>query len=317
MTHTARILELPNVRKLPLVTSYVDEWEQHIAIRQRPRGVTKYVRTIRQFFAWLGDEATMADVTEETVEAYAAERCTTCAGSTVINDLAVIKKFSRWAIRKRLRSDDPTAGIERPAKNQPLPVPLSEEEVKRLLRAIASPPPHLSFPRLRRWERDARCVAFLLYTGARSAEAAGTLWKHIDLIGGVYTVPAEHAKGGQGRRIPIVPPLRKILEAVPFPQQAPHLPLLPLSCGPRAGIDPISYRTMEHVCGRWLRKLGFTIHAHQLRHTFATHLLWNDADLRAIQEMLGHKSIATTQIYTLVDDRHKRAAMERYPDFGS
>lgn len=317
---TARILVFPAAHraKTPPLTSYVDDWRDYIAITQRPRGVAKYVGTLGQFLAWLGEDATMDDLTATAVERYAAERCAAGrAGSTVINDLAVIRRFCCWAVRQGLRIDDPTVGLERPRKADPLPDPLDATEVKRLLATVATPPEGLTPVQRRRWTRDALAVAFLVYTGARSAEAAGTFWRDIDLDARIYTVPAGCAKGGQGRRIPIVPQLAVLLAAVPADARQPDRPLIPIAHGTRAGLVPIHYRTMEHLCGRWLKQLGFTLHAHQLRHTFATHLLWNDADLRAIQTLLGHASIATTERYTKVDDRHKRAAMAKLPDFSA
>jgi integrase/recombinase XerC len=84
-------------------------------------------------------------------------------------------------------------------------------------------------------------------------------------------------------------------------------------CGHRNG-KPISYKTVPHIFDRWLKTEGLDISAHQLRHTFATQMLWNGADLRTIQRLLGHASLATTERYLAVEMQQKRSAVDLLPD---
>lgn len=313
---TARVLVFPAQRPATPVQTYVADWCAEIAIDQRARGAVKYEQTLRAFLRWLGDDAPMAAINRRSVLAYIAERRQAGrAGSTLINDLAVIRSFCAWAIRAGLRTDDATAGIKRPKKALPHPKPIEAHEVRRLMVAIAAVPDGVLPLCQRRWRRDRLAVALMLYAGLRVAEAAALHWRDVDLAARVLTVPDGAAKGGVGRRVPLVDRLAAMLDEVPPSARGADAPLLPAVCGKRAG-QALHYRTMEHICGRWLKRLGFTLHAHQLRHTFATHLLWHDADLRAIQELLGHKSIATTERYLAVDDRHRRASIEKLPDFG-
>jgi site-specific recombinase XerD len=76
---------------------------------------------------------------------------------------------------------------------------------------------------------------------------------------------------------------------------------------------------MEHIFRDWvgdrLAELDLHVYAHRLRHTFASHLVWQDVDLRTVQELLGHRSLATTEHYILIDHRRKRAGIDKLPDF--
>jgi integrase/recombinase XerC len=305
-------------RLAPPLADYTESWRAWLASKnRRPRGIAKYARTLAQFLAFLGSTPTVADLHRPAVVTYAATRAALGrAGSTLINDLAVIRKFALYLIELGVLAVDPTAGIERPTKALPLPRPLSETTLRALMARIAETPPDLSPLRQRCWGRNRLGVALMLYGGLRIAEAAALhRGRDVQLAEQVLVVPAGAAKGGQARRVPIVPQLERHLAGVAEAERAPGLPVLPVLIGPRTG-QALSHRSLEHVADRWLRGLGFDLHCHQLRHSFASHMLWRGADLRGIQELLGHKSIATTERYLLVDDQHKLRAAGRLPDFG-
>lgn len=292
----------------PLVAC-LGRYEAHLqAKKRRPRGIAKYRQTLKKVFAWLGENVGQAALTRAQLEVYTEELAARGrAGSTIINDLAAVKSFSLWAIRMGLRTDDPTAGIERPRKAMPMPTPLYADEIAGLIAAM-QPSPGLTDLQAWYWQRNRRAVALMLYAGLRSAEVAALDWRQVKIAAKMIEVRG--GKNNKDRFLPVHDRLLAVLLAVPL--EGRHGPV----CGARDGL-PVSYRTMEHLCGRWLRSLGVIVHAHQFRHSFASHMLWEGADLRSIQNLLGHEQLSTTERYTKVDDRLAREAVGRLPDFGS
>lgn len=306
-----RLTVIPSWTPETPIADLIPWWEKSLrAKKRRPRGVDKYVRTMRKIAAALGEGAGQAALTRQAMERY-LELLHDRAGSTLINDLAVVRSFAIWCIGRDLRLDDPTAGIERPRKAQPMPTPLYADEIAQLLARVAREQHGLTDIQAWYWERNRRAVALMLYAGLRSAEVAALEWgRHIKLA--AKSIEVRGGKNNKDRLIPIHARLLAVLLEVPPEERAHGQPV----CGTRAG-RPMSYRTMEHLCGRWLRGLGISIHAHQLRHSFASHLLWNGADLRTIQTLLGHEQIGTTERYLKVDQRSTRQAMNSLPDFGA
>jgi integrase/recombinase XerD len=134
-----------------------------------------------------------------------------CAGSTVINALAAIRDFSVWALFEGYRYDDPTLGIKRPPK----PNPLYADEVALLMAAIEHDPPPEGSRAYWYWQRNRLAVLLFLYTGLRLSELAALRWSDLHLRAGVLDVRAEAAKNGAERSVPIPNFLRVELEAVP------------------------------------------------------------------------------------------------------
>lgn len=292
----------------PLV-QLLPRYEIHLKAKKRqPRGRKKYLQTLQKIFAWLGAGVAQAGLTHARMQEYVEhlgelDR----AGATIINDLAAVRSFSFWAIAAGLRETDPTAGIERPKKASPMPTPLYEEEIADLILRI-QPGDGLTDKQRWLWMRNRRAVALMLYAGLRSAEAASLTWQQIKLHARLLEVRG--GKNNKDRLIPIhVRLLAVLLEVEPEDR---HGPVCPTRHG-----RPMSYRTMEHVCGRWLRTLGMYVHSHQFRHSFASHMLWSGVDLRSIQALMGHEQLSTTERYLKVDQRLVRAAVNKLPDWGS
>lgn len=307
----ALALVAPLTPATPLV-DLLPRYEAHLRSRRQPRGAEKYLRTLRKILAWLGPTSAQADLTRRRVMEYVdAQGEAGRAGSTIINDLAVVRSFALWCVDLDLRIDDPTVGIERPRKAKPMPNPLYEDEVEQLIQAMWSAREGLTDIEAWYWERNRRAVMLMFYAGLRSSEVAGLRWRHVKLSAKILEVRG--GKNNKDRSVPIVSRLLAVLLEVPPEERQSHMAV----CGERGTGKPLSYRTMEHVCGRWLKKMGVHIHAHRLRHSFASHLLWNDVDLRQIQKLLGHEQLSTTEHYTLVDDRAMRKAINRLPDFGA
>jgi integrase/recombinase XerD len=196
------------------------------------------------------------------------------------------------------RADNPAAEIEPPRRSRKLPRTLSPREAERLIEAAAGTTP--------RTLRDAALVELLYGAGLRVSEAVGLERAGVDLDARLVRVI------GKGNKERIVPIGRSAAEALRryLSRGRPYLdrrfrPELFLNAqgGPltRAGAFLILRRLAEKAGLEPAR-----IHPHLLRHSFATHLLEGGADLRSVQEMLGHADLATTEVYVHVTDRRRR-----------
>ena len=231
------------------------------------------------------------------------------APRTLARRLSAIRQFYRFLLTESVRADDPTAGLDTPRLGRPLPKLLSEEEVARL-NATAAAWPEEEGMRL-------RCLLELLYaTGLRVSElvtlplAAAQRDPRFMLVRG---------KGGKERVVPLSPPSRHALAAYLAVRKA----FLPEG-GAARFLFPSRGREghlTRQRCGQLLKELALgadldpaRLSPHVLRHAFASHLLDHGADLRSVQQMLGHADIATTQIYTHVQsDRLRRLVETAHP----
>lgn len=284
----------------------VPRYEASLRARgQRPRGVDKYRRTILTFCEWLGPAATMADLDAPIVRRYQELRSLTCSEATIGNLLTVIRSFCKWAMREGLRTDDPTLLVEWPRRTRSLPRALSRPQL-RALEAALDEPDKIGPVRRWFWRRNRRAVLLMLYAGLRISEVAALRWGDLDLEAG--TLQVLDGKGGKDRMLPIHPRLLTELECVPEAErQADHA-----VAGHESGAC-LTHKSMGHVFERWLPARGIDISSHQLRHSFATQMLRNGADIRVIQELLGHESLETTQRYLKVWDDQKEAAVRLLP----
>ena len=231
--------------------------------------------------------------------------------ATMARSLSVLRQFFRFLVAEGIRADDPCAGIDSPRRGRPLPKILSETEVERLLVAARS----------KSGWKGIQLVALveLLYaTGLRVSELVGLP------IGGLArdrTVIVVRGKGGKERMVPLGAPAVKALTAYQAVRK------VFMGGGGAPWLFPSRASTGHLTRQRFLQLLKALamdagldptkVSPHVLRHAFASHLLAHGADLRSVQQMLGHADIATTQIYThvlqarlkhLVDVHHPLAA---------
>lgn len=212
------------------------------------------------------------------------------APATLQRKTACLRSFYRHLRRDELIAHDPTADLRGPRKRQRLPQVLTREEVARLLAA-----PQGSTPAA---QRDRALLELMYACGLRASEATGLLVGDVDLVTGVLRA---RGKGSKERQVPIgheaIAAVRVFLEdgrpALVGIADEPHL-----FVNQRGGA--LSRQGLYKIVQGHARTagLGDRMSPHTLRHTFATHLLAGGCDLRALQEMLGHADIATTQIYT-------------------
>lgn len=269
----------------------------------RPRAIETYLRAVRRFAAWLGEESTHAEITEASIGRYQIAKGH-LAPATIGKELSAIRAYCRWCIRAGLRHDDPTLNLERPKRPDPLPRALSSRDLRLLERILAAPLPALARKARQRIRRDRRIVLLGLFAGLRLSEIATLDWKCVDLD--AETITVRDGKGGRDRVVPIAARLLDDLKETPEERQRGAV-------AGHADGRALSYKSIPHVFNRWLSDAGLDISAHQLRHTYAVTLLRAGADIRAIQTLLGHSSLAVTERYLALDLEDKRAATAKLP----
>jgi integrase/recombinase XerD len=267
------------------------------AARLAPRTVEAYRRDLADLTEWLGRSP--ADASTDDLAAYVAQlRADGLAATTIARRLAAVRSFFRHQVLLGARTENPAANVELPKRRRTLPRTLSPSEVERLLDAAAGTTP---------LDHRNRAIGELLYgAGLRVSEAVALDKQSVDLDNRLVRA---FGKGSKERVVPIG---REAADAVrvylsrgrPFLDRRQRSELF---LNARGG--PLTRAGVFFILRRLAEKAGLEperIHPHLLRHSFATHLLEGGADLRAVQEMLGHADLATTELYTHVSDRRRR-----------
>lgn len=221
--------------------------------------------------------------------------------------LSALRAFYAWRLRRGLRSDDPTALLEPPKLPRSLPKALAESQIDALLAAPDADAP-LGL-------RDRAMLELMYAAGLRVSELVNLPATAVNLRQGVLRVTG---KGSKERLVPLGEEAQHWLERYlgqARPQLAGKRALAPLFIG--ASGEAPSRQEFWHLVKRYAAVAGIDpvrISPHALRHSFATHLLNRGADLRALQMLLGHSSLSTTQIYTLVArEQLKRLHAKHHP----
>jgi integrase/recombinase XerD len=268
-----------------------------LAARRAPRTVDAYRRDLADLSLFLGKRP--ADATEEEIKAWLADlRGRGQAPSSVARRAAAARAFYRHLVLLGARSENPAADVDLPRRRSRLPRTLSPAEVERLIDAANGTTP--------RSLRDRALVELLYGAGLRVSEAVGLERGGIDLENRLVRCIG---KGDKERIVPLgregVEALRRYLSrGRPYLDRRRRPELFLNAQGgalTRAGAFLILRKLAE--------KAGLDpqrVHPHILRHSFATHLLEGGADLRSVQEMLGHADLGTTELYTHVSDRRRR-----------
>jgi integrase/recombinase XerD len=218
--------------------------------------------------------------------------------------LSAWRRFYRWCRREGLRQDDPTEFLVLHRRGRSLPDTPSETAVERLMEA-----PDLSRPE---GLRDRAMLELMYSSGLRVSELTGLALSAVGLNQGVLRI---QGKGGRERLVPIGEEARQWLERY-LQEVRPRFN----GAGGRAEVflsrrgGPLSRQAFWLAVRRYGRLAGIAddLHPHSLRHAFATHLLNHGADLRAVQQLLGHRDISTTQIYTQVAQIRLQALHARH-----
>jgi integrase/recombinase XerD len=231
------------------------------------------------------------------------------AAASAARAVSAVRGLHRFAVREGLADDDPAHEVVPPTPPRRLPKALSVPEIEALLGSVPGDGP---LPL-----RDKAMLEFLYGTGARISEAVGAAVDDLDLSGD----PAEgtvllRGKGGKARLVPVGGYARAAIEAYLVrarPALAPRTPLVFVNN--RGG--PLSRQSAWTILRRAAGAAGLSperISPHTMRHSYATHLLDGGADVRVVQELLGHASVTTTQVYTLVTvDRLREVYATAHP----
>jgi integrase/recombinase XerD len=268
-----------------------------LATRRAPKTVEAYRRDLSALGDWL--QQPVSAVKTEQLEQYLAElRAAGLSPATIARRVAAIRSFFRHQTLLGQRADNPAAELELPRRRRTLPRTLSPAEAERLVEAASGTTP--------RDLRDRALVELLYGAGLRVSEAVGLDKSGVDLDARLVRCIG---KGSKERVVPIgrqaVQALRRYLSrGRPF-LDARHRPELFLNAKGGGLTRAGAFLILRRLAG----KAGLEperVHPHLLRHSFATHLLEGGADLRSVQEMLGHADLATTEVYTHVSDRRRR-----------
>jgi integrase/recombinase XerD len=220
--------------------------------------------------------------------------------------LVTLRNFFRFALAEGWTAADPTLHLESPRTRRDLPAYLSVAQVRRLLEQPDRSRPH--------GVRDRAMLELMYATGMRVSELVGLTIDDLDLAAGCVRCR------GKGNRERLVPLGREAVRAIETYLQQARATLLKGRRSPflfiRAGGKPLSRVQFWRLVRRYGRQAGLPqgLWPHRLRHSFATHLLERGADLRAVQTMLGHADISTTQVYThVVRERLKQVYRAHHP----
>ena len=283
----------------PIPDPEVESFLAVSAARLAPRTVEAYRRDLAALATSLGHSP--ATATREELERYLAElRSEGLAASTIARRLAAARAFFRHRVLVGAAAENPAADVALPRRARRLPRTLSPGEAERLVEAASGTKP--------RDLRDRALVELLYGAGLRVSEAVGLERGGVDLD---ERLVRSIGKGGKERIVPLgrsaAEALRRYLSrGRPFLDRR-HRPELFLNAQGGALTRAGAFLILRRLADKAGLEPG-RVHPHLLRHSFATHLLEGGADLRSVQEMLGHADLATTELYTHVTDRRRREA---------
>ncbi len=262
-------------------------------------------QSLEAFATWAGLKGVreVGAVTTDEMTAYLLERrAGGLANASVRLVVIALKIFFRWLAGRRHVGGDPAALLMAPRLDATLPETLTEEEIGHLLASIEPVGP-LDF-------RDLAVLELMYASGLRVSELANATLDALSLEDGFIRVT------GKGNKTRVVPVGRTACGAVAAWLEKGRPALVTRKTGSHVFISVRGTRLTTQrywqIIGERAAAVGLDVHPHLLRHSFATHLLSGGADLRVIQEMLGHASIATTQIYTHVDGKRLREVHRKF-----
>lgn len=286
--------------------AFIDDYLGHLAVERgaSPNTLAAYGRDLVEYRAFLASRG-LSDpdrISRDDVTAFVATlRERGLAPSSVERKVASIKGLHKFLVREGFTANHPTARLPLPKVPERLPDVLSLEQVDALL---AQP-----FPDGPLGLRDRALLEVLYGCGMRVSELTGLDVRDVDFDDGFVRV---FGKGSKERLVPLGSMAGHALDAYirrgrPFlrPKRSAYAADSALFVGARGG--RLSRQAVFRIIRDYGARVGLErLHPHTLRHSFATHMLEGGADLRALQEMLGHADISTTQVYTHVDRRHIR-----------
>jgi len=260
------------------------------------RTLQAYQRDLDQLLQFLeAEEINQPDlVTQHHIRAFIAQRHRQgLGGKSLQRLLSAVRSFYKWLLREGIAKHNPAIPVRAPKSPRHLPATLDADTIGQLLDIPCDTPLAI---------RDKAIMELFYSSGLRLSELADLQWEQVDLGSGMVTVTG---KGNRSRMVPVgriateaLLEWRKAREKFASFEQ-PHVFVSQQG-------NPIATRTIQARIRYWAKRQGMpqNIYPHLLRHSFASHMLESSGDLRAVQELLGHADISTTQIYTHLDFQH-------------
>lgn len=268
-----------------------------VEVRASTHTVNSYQRDIKHLSRYCNDKAIAqwADLQHTDIRSHIAGRHRKGLSSKSLQrELSAIRSFYNYLLKKGQVSVNPAQTIHAPKQTRKLPKTLDVDQLTGLLEAGASSPLEI---------RDLAMFELFYSSGLRLSELAALDLSDLDLPDNTLTV--RRGKGGKSRVLPVgrkaVTAIENWLQQRAIKTAASESAVFISARGTRLGLRSIELRLEQ-----WCKKKGIAehMHPHMLRHSFASHLLESSQDLRAVQELLGHSNISTTQIYTHLDFQH-------------
>lgn len=330
-SHATTRSETPASRELPIE---VEDFLLHLRVEKgrSPLTLEAYRRDLRRYMGFLAEQrgAVVATATPADVSAFAVSlRTSGLAASSTTRTMVAVRTMHRWLAAEGIRPTDPSTTVETPRVAEALPKALSEEQVMSLLDVVeaavqataaegASPTAHAYAV------RDRALLETLYGTGVRVSEVCGLRFGDLDLDGALLRVLGKRSKER------VVPLGRHAIRTLGEWLDEGRPQLVPTQWRTRDDADAVflgSKGSRLTRQGAWLilskraSEAGLSsahISPHVLRHSCATHLLDHGADIRSVQELLGHASVSTTQLYTKVaTERLFQAYRDAHPRAGA
>ncbi len=271
----------------------VEIYLQHLAAERRlsPHTVKNYRLDLQQLQGF-ADKKSLNDLTISDIRSCVVRlRSQGLSPASLARHLSSWRGFYNFACRRLGYASNPCTGLRPPKAAKPLPKTLSPDTCAQLLGKDADSPLEI---------RDQAMFELFYSSGLRLSELVGVDLADLNLQSGEVSVTG---KGNKTRIVPVGEKARSAIQAwlALRSTAADELALFVGQSGKRLG-----QRSVELRLARWVRRVGLNqhVHPHMLRHAFASHVLQSSGDLRAVQEMLGHASISTTQVYTHLDWQH-------------
>jgi len=283
----------------------IDLFFQYLMVEKgvQKQTIVAYADDLKQFFLTFKDRTSTDDLmASDLTDFIKMQSRLNRANATILRRLSSTRHFYRFLEKEKILNDS-VPKIESPRAIKKLPVSLSVEEVEALLEAPDADKPE--------GLRDRAMLEMMYSSGLRVSEMVTLERSRVDFDHGIVTI---FGKGNKERRVPVgefaLEYLVRYIEEARIKNVGKKSKYLFLN---RYG-DPLSRQYFFRLVKKYAAYAGIkeSISPHTLRHSFATHMLDNGAELRAVQEMLGHQNIATTQIYTHVSSKRIMSAYDLY-----
>lgn len=285
-----------------MIERYIEKFIRYLEVEKNysPHTILNYRHDLQEFKKFLG-ETKIENTDYLTLRKYLVGlKAQNLNNTSISRRLSSLRSFFRFLNRENYLKNNPVAGVSSPKKEKRLPSFLTEEEITRLIESVIA--------KDESGLRDRAMLEVFYSTGVRISELAGLNLDNIDFISGVIKVLG---KGKKERLVPIgdiaIGALRNYLDKRAKQSEAVFL---------NKNGSRITDRGIRGIVAKYLRLASIKqgVSPHTLRHSFATHLLNRGADLRSVQELLGHANLSTTQVYThLTTERLKSIYDKAHP----